>query len=112
MVLGTNSSSEDDEESSDGVPNPNANPSLPPGKTDFKRGGCNHPGVDVEGISDPKPDEIPCLPLSAFWLDRLKIMVGEEKLFAGETWGVVVYLLFGCQGQKFIQYVRLFLQAS
>jgi hypothetical protein len=94
VILGTNSGGQDDEESSDGVTDPDANPGLPPGETDFERRGCNHPCIDVEGISDPETDVVPGFPLTAFWLDRLKIMVGEEELLAGETWGVVVDFLF------------------
>lgn len=39
----------------------------------------------IEGISDPETDKVPGFPLPSCWLDRLKIVVGEEQLLVGET---------------------------
>lgn len=90
MVLGTNSSCKNDEECRDSVADPDTNPCLPPRKADIERGCSDHPGIDVEGVSDPEADKVPVLPLSTFWLDRLEIVVGEEELLVGQAWLVIV----------------------
>lgn len=83
MICCANTTSETNKAGSDGVSDPDADPSLPPGEADFERGGSNHPSVDIEGVGNPESDKIPCFPLSSFRLDDTKIMVGKEELFVG-----------------------------
>ena len=83
MVYSTDPTSEDDEERSDGVADPDTDPCLPPTQTDLERGGCNHPCVDVEAVGDPESDKVDVSPLAALRLDGFQIMVGQEELLVG-----------------------------
>ena len=64
---------------------PDTNPSLPPGKSNVKRRGGDHPCVDVERVGDPETDEVECAPLATSRFDNLQIMVGKEELLIRET---------------------------
>lgn len=108
MVYRTNSTSQTNEDGSDEVADPHAEPGVPPCQAaPGNHGGSNHPGVDVERVSDPEAwtrwlaigflktgtssspkvhtDEIPRSPLPSLRFDGLQIMVGEHELGIGQT---------------------------
>lgn len=85
MIHGADAAGKADEECGDGVANPYANPCLPPGQANLEGRGGNHPRVDVEGICYPKGHEVAVAPLSSLRFDGFEIMIGEEKLLAGEA---------------------------
>ena len=92
MIGCTYPTSENNKEGRDGIADPDTDPCLPPGKTDFERGGGNHPGVDVERVGNPESDEVDMAPLSSLWLDGFEIVVGKEELFVGEAWFGLAFL--------------------
>lgn len=54
VVLCSDTTSEADEATCDGVADPDAEPGLPPAETTDDVGGGNHPGVDVRAVTDPE----------------------------------------------------------
>jgi len=57
MIFCANSASQDDESCGDGVSDPNTKPRLPPSQSRVDDAGRrDHPGVDVERVSDPECD--------------------------------------------------------
>lgn len=96
VICGTDTTSQDYKTSSDGVANPDTDPSLPPAKTDSERRGCYHPGIDIERVCNPEGDEVSMPPLSSFGLDRFEVMIGQEELLAGKAWFCFTFLPY-CQ---------------
>ena len=83
MVSRTNPTSEDDEECSNGVANPDTDPCLPPAQTDLQGRSSNHPCIDVEAVGDPERDKVDVSPLSPCRLDGFQVVVGQEELLVG-----------------------------
>ncbi len=77
MVDGTDSTANDNEDGGDGVAYPDTQPSLPPREAAGNHGRRNHPGANVDTVSDPETDIVPGAPYPALFLNRFKIKIVE-----------------------------------
>ena len=59
------------------ITNPHGQPCLPPGQSIHDTSRTDHPGVNVERVSDPEADEVPRTPLPPGRLDGLQIIVRQ-----------------------------------
>lgn len=83
VVHGTDATSRGDEATRDCIADPYAYPCLPPTKTVRNHRCCDHPGIDIEAISDPEADIVPGTPLTSLWFYWLEVVVRQHKLAGG-----------------------------
>lgn len=69
MIRSPETGGDADEAAGNRVPDPHTQPALPPRQSASYSSRRYHPGVDVEGIGNPEPDEIPWTPLATLKFD-------------------------------------------